>query len=120
MHAHAFAEAGGRVEARAAAVVDRSEFVRRRIPVSLRSWEAERWEVSVVGDVAVNGAVLLSVDVPRTIELAFVGFVLRLFEDALLAFFRLAFAEQLVQMFGASFEGLDELLVEALEVFVLC
>ena len=83
------------------------------------SWEPERWEVPVIRDVTVDGPILFTVDIPWAVELALVGFVLRLFEDALLPLFRMAFAEELVQMFRSSLEGLDELFVESLEVFVL-
>ena len=67
-----------------------------------------------------DGAIRFAIDVPRAIELAFVGFILCLLQQALLAFFRLALAEQFVQMLRASFELLDELVVEPFEVLVLC
>ena len=46
----------------------------------------------VVRHVAVDLAVVLSVDFPWAIELSCVAFLFRLFEYALLSFFRLAFA----------------------------
>ena len=46
--------------------------------------------------------------------------VFRLLQDAPLAFLGLAIDKQLFHLFWTSFEGFDELLVEAFEVFVLC
>ena len=62
--------------------------------------------------------VLFSVDVPWSVELALVGLVLCLLQNVLLAFLGLPLAGDLVVVFRSPLEGLDEIFIETLEIFV--